>query len=34
MIVIRGIEERIVEELAPAAAPPGDKQVSKNKVLR
>ena len=34
MIVIRGIEERIVEELAPATAPPGDKQVSKNKVLR
>lgn len=34
MIVVRGVEERIVEELAPSAAPPGDKQVSKNKALR
>jgi len=32
--VVRGVEERIVEELAPSAAPPGDKQVSKNKALR
>lgn len=34
MIVVRGIEERIDEQVAPAAAPPGDKQVSKNKALR
>jgi hypothetical protein len=34
MIVVRGVEERIVDELAPAAAPPGNMQVSKNKALR
>jgi hypothetical protein len=34
MIVVRGVEERIGEELAPTAVSPGDKKVSQNKVLR
>lgn len=34
MIVVRGVEERIVEEIKAPAAPAQDKKVSKSKVLR